>query len=339
MRKVFLIALLLLATLPASPAAAQGSPGEVIALINAYRAENGLPAYKENATLMQLAQGQADYLASIVTSGDVHAGPGGTRPRDRAYNAGYGGGATIFISEIVKYGINETPQSAVSWWKTSQPHNDTMLASTYVEIGAGVATDGNGRYYYAAVTGYISGGVYAADSASQPSSAPAVVMIPVTIAEPRADGSVVHIIRQGQTLWTVAAVYEVSLEQILQLNNLPEDAVIFPGDEITVKPASEIQATDTPQSEEAVPTATQRSTRTPSPGEAEQTAGEPNSTPAQLAQSNISSAEKAAAQNATVKLVVGIALVSILGVVAASFFIQRPHRTEPPDNDPFAPID
>ena len=338
MRKVFLIALLLLATLPASPAAAQGSPSEVIALINAYRAENGLPAYKENGTLMQLAQGQADYLASIVTSSDVHAGPGGTRPRDRAYNAGYGGGATIFISEIVKYGINETPQSAVSWWKTSQPHNDTMLASTYVEIGAGVATDGNGRYYYAAVTGYISGGVYQADSSSQPSSAPQVVMIPVTIAEPRPDGTVVHIIRQGQTLWTVAAVYEVPLEQILQLNNLPEDAVIFPGDEIIVKPASEVQATNTPQSEGA--TATQRPTRTPIPaGEDEQIAAAQNSTPVQLAQTNISSAEKAAAQNATVKLVVGMALVSILGVVAASFFIQRPRRSEPPDNDPFAPID
>jgi hypothetical protein len=63
-------------------------------------------------------------------------------------------------------------------------------------------------------------------------------------------------------------------------------------------------------------------------------------TPAQLAaQSNISAEQQAQAANSTVFLVVGIALVGIIAVFAASFFIQKPQPPAPPPNDPFAPID
>jgi len=121
----------------------RGTPGEVLALINDYRAQNGLPALAENPILSYIAQAQADYLISqpMGTVGDVHEGPGGSRPKDRAYAAGYGGGENISVSEIVKGGIDETPSSALAWWKTSPPHNNTMLTTYSREIGAGAATD------------------------------------------------------------------------------------------------------------------------------------------------------------------------------------------------------
>ncbi len=345
MRKFLIATIFILSILPVSALAApaaQGSPGEVVAIINAYRAENGLPAYVENSLLSQLAQGQADWLASQGTPGDVHAGPGGTRPRDRAAAAGYGNGQSFFVSEIGKYSIGETPQSAVDWWKQSPDHNPTMIASTYVEIGCGVSTDGNGRYYYICLTGYVAGGSATTNPQAQaaPQAAAAPVMIPVTKADPQPDGSIVHIIRQGQTLWTVAAVYEVPLQQIIDLNGYTESQIIFPGDEVIVAPAGSAA----PPQVEPSPTAELEATATPSAGPtAEPTLQEL----AALQSANNDTApevitlssEEAKSQNNTVKWVVGLALASILAVIVASFFIQRPRATESSEPDPFASID
>jgi uncharacterized protein YkwD len=353
-KRLALLALLLAANLAAAPRPdssppappAQGSPSEVIAIINAYRAENGLPAYQENPILMSIAQGQADYLASIVQSSDVHAGPGGSRPRDRAAAAGYAGGANFFLSEIGKYGLGETPESAVAWWKQSPDHNPTMIASTYVEIGCGVATDGNGRYYYICDTGYSVGGEYQPSSGSSSSTAQqqpaAPVMIPVTKADPQPDGSIVHIIRTGQTLWTLAAVYEVPLQQILDLNNFSEAQIVHPGDEVMVAPAGSaptVAPTADPDATEE-PTATEEATATlTSTPRPTVEAADAQPTEAELADVQSVTPEEAQQQNSTVKLVVGIALFSIVGVIVASFFIQKPAAPEPPsDNDPFAPV-
>ncbi len=79
-----------------------GDPYSLIDAVNNLRAANGLPAYQINGTLMAIAQGHSDYQAAI---GEVtHTGAGGTRPRDRAAAAGYGGGGTFFISENIAGG-------------------------------------------------------------------------------------------------------------------------------------------------------------------------------------------------------------------------------------------
>jgi len=321
----------------------RGTPGEVLALINDYRAQNGLPALAENPILSYIAQAQADYLISqpMGTVGDVHEGPGGSRPKDRAYAAGYGGGENISVSEIVKGGIDETPSSALAWWKTSPPHNNTMLTTYSREIGAGAATDGNGRWWYVADFGYQAGGAYLPSSSSTQAAAitAAPVMIPVTKADPRPDGSIVHIVRTGQTLWTIAAVYEVPLEQVMELNGNNE--TIYPGDEVTVAPAGSAPTVTPTTDLNATPipswTPTPLPTRALRPSDQ---LAQAQGTPVQLAaQSNLSAEQQAKAANSTVYLVVGIALVSIIAVSAASFFIQRPRPPEPPENDPFAPIE
>ncbi len=353
MRPILFLILLLSTLLPTSlPAAAappnQGTPGQIMALINEYRAQNGLPAYTTNDTLMQIAQGQADYLGSIVQTSDVHAGPGGSRPRDRAYAAGYGEGEQFFITEIGVYGLGMTPEEAISWWKQSPDHNPYMISPTYVEFGCGVATDGNGRYYYICDIAYVAGGSYApSDSSNQSVATPAPVMIPVTIAQPQPDGSVVHIIRTGQTLWTLAAIYNVPLAEILQLNNLPEGGFIHPGDEIIIKPAGS-EPTSTPtQDPNITPTASVTATQPTPPSTLNATLGElagpggsAQTTPqAEPTTVSLSPEAQARAANTTVYWVVGAALFSIVGVFAASFFIRRPRPPEPPENDPFAPIE
>ncbi len=226
------------------------SAAEVISSINAYRTQNGLPAYETNSKLMAAAQAQSDYQASIGSV--THTGPGGNRPRDRAYAVGYGDGNSIWISEIIYGGVNATVGTAVGWWKTSTVHNNTMLSSQYRDIGAGVATAG-GMVYYTAVTGYITGSA-APENTSGSDSQPQVqapLVIPVVPAEPQEDGSIVHTVRTGQSLWNIAAVYDVPLERILELNNLMENSMLQLGQEILVMTSSEAAARITPSAEPA----------------------------------------------------------------------------------------
>jgi uncharacterized protein YkwD len=98
---VILLLLMLFGNSKQSSAQA-GDPYSMIDAVNNLRASNGLPPYEIDSILMSIAQGHSDYQAAI---GEVtHTGAGGTRPRDRAAAAGYGGGGTFFISENIAGG-------------------------------------------------------------------------------------------------------------------------------------------------------------------------------------------------------------------------------------------
>ena len=58
--------------------------------------------------------------------------------------------------------------------------------------------------------------------------------MPVQKATPQPDGSIIHTVLTGQTLWTIAAVYEIKLEDVYELNGLNRFSFVFPGDEILV---------------------------------------------------------------------------------------------------------
>jgi LysM repeat protein len=233
--------------------------GEIISRINAYRSNNGLYAYETNQVLMRIAQAQSDYQASIQSV--THTGPGGTRPVDRAYAAGYGGGNTVWVSEIIYGGTQASVDSAMSWWKESAVHNSSMLSSQYLEVGAGVASSG-GSTYYTVVMGYVAGTAPEESDAPEASAvdgdgAPAVVPFnPVMPAEPGEDGSIIHQVQAGQSMWTIAAVYEIPLEQLLELNDLTQSSFLQPGQELIIRP---------PQEAISTPTATVGPTNTPTP--------------------------------------------------------------------------
>lgn len=44
-----------------------------------------------------------------------------------------------------------------------------------------------------------------------------------------------HIIQEGQTAWTVAALYGLTLDELLTLNNIQRGVVLFPGDELRIR--------------------------------------------------------------------------------------------------------
>jgi len=268
---LFLVAALLwrdLLSLGITPAAARlDSASELVRAVNQLRRDNGLPAYQVNNILMAVAQAHSDYQASI---GNVtHTGPGGSRPRDRALAAGYGGGGAIFISENIIGGRGLSAQGAVQSWQGDAPHSNTMLSPNYQDVGAGAATSG-GVTYYTLDAAYIAGApAPPANNTSVPGTAAvvtpgptAVVIIPVQAATPNPDGSITHVVQQGQAPWNIAAAYKISLDELYALNGILPGSFIYPGDKLIIRLAS---ATATPTEEAASLTPSASPSKTPSP--------------------------------------------------------------------------
>lgn len=261
---VLLFCVLPVAGLFTESTSAQSSGYDVIAAVNQLRAANGLPPYEVNSALMAAAQSHSEYMASTGTIS--HTGSGGTSPSDRAAAAGYGSAGGFSLSENIAAGSGWTAQDAVQIWQGDSLHLDTMLSPNYNEAGAGVATAGNTTYFTLDV-GSSSGG--SASGSSSSSLPPGVTVFPqvtpVDTATPLADGSIYHVVQIGQALWNVAAIYGVELEEILTLNKLTSNSVIFPGDKLLIKPPPET-STPTPQTTDTpYPTVTRRLTETPPP--------------------------------------------------------------------------
>ena len=89
-------------------------------------------------------------------------------------------------------------------------------------------------------------------------------ILPVEIASANPDGSLVHVVQEGQTLWNIAAAYQIDINQILSLNGMVDGSLIVPGQRLLIKPASltpTAQATHSPTS--ALITVTPRQTLPP----------------------------------------------------------------------------
>lgn len=119
---VFLVTLL---ALPAGAVqAADPTPQELIAAVNALRAAKGLTAYTFDSWLSSYAQAQADYMASSGTL--THTRPDGSVP--------WGSG----LKENIAYGQQMTPDIAVNQIWTDALHYDPMVLPGGA-VGAGVA--------------------------------------------------------------------------------------------------------------------------------------------------------------------------------------------------------
>jgi LysM repeat protein len=105
-----------------------------------------------------------------------------------------------------------------------------------------------------------------AASTSAAQEATPVPILPATVT-PQADGSIIHIVRENETLINIALAYNLPLKDLLELNNLTTQSVIFPGEKLIIRkaftPTPTAAITDTPTPRPATPT--RRPTRTPTP--------------------------------------------------------------------------
>ena len=260
----FIILLVLVGSgLGVRPARATTGAYDVLGAVNALRAANGLPALEANGSLMASAQGHSEYQAFLGTW--THEGAGGSSPKSRAIAAGYGGGATIFISENV---AEISPTAGMDFllytiWADAV-HWNTMTNPNYTHAGVGVA-EANGEVFYTLDVGYISGspGVQPAQATSSTGAGVATVQYvqPVLAATPREDGSIVHIVEYGQALSTIAEIYGVTVDEIKALNGLTTNT-IWVGMELIIRVAFTPSMTPTITNTPVPPTRTPTPTRT-----------------------------------------------------------------------------
>ena len=261
-----LLAVLLLPN--GSITASTPSPYDLIAAVNDLRANNGLAAIPTDSILMSAAQTQSDYLANTcnLASCNGHVGAGGTYARDRAVAAGYNLTSGM---NVIEAWAGRNPNATLSdviynTWSDAD-HMAVMLHPDAVGVGAGITESEDGYIYYVldVAVNYGSGGSGASVNATIPTTAVTAQVALVQVATPQADGSVVHTVGNGQALWSIAAAYDVTVDQIKDLNGLTGD-IITTGQELKVQGSY----TPTPTLE---PSATPRQpTRTPVPAQTAQ---------------------------------------------------------------------
>ncbi len=245
------------------------TPADLIGAINTLRLNNGLYPLSVHPVLMQVAQTEANGIANGM--------PGHWRPEGLSLglwllSLGYPLSGDLsqdgYRSENWFYmSVSTTVDEIINAWQGDAPHRETMFSVFRSDIGAGIAItpDGevvavletalqtkSGLMQYGAsdiLTGivqtqsaYSAIGTLAAENGTLPQYS-----IPVHVSTARPDGDVVHEVKYGQTLWTIADLYHVHIEDIKRLNGLVDDNIV-PGWKLLVQKGATQPApvTDTP---------------------------------------------------------------------------------------------
>jgi LysM repeat protein len=328
-RFILLLAVICTLALPKTRVySAAPSPYDLIAAVNVLRAGLGLSQLEIDGSLMAAAQNQSDYLGSnygtnFPTWDQGHIGAGGTYARDRAVAAGYPLAAGMNVVENWAGGNNTTLLSDIiyDYWSDSA-HMNTMTTVDGIAVGAGI-TEGDGYVYYIldVAVKYGSGGSNPGSGVPStiPTTAVTIQVAPVQVATPNAEGKIIHVVKNLQTLWGIAVAYDVTIDQIKAANGLQTDT-IFTGQELV------IQAGYTPTPSPTATLTPRPPTRTPIP---QQTA-QPVATVQEQAKGSSSAKSILNMDRKTM----GLALILICGVGLALMIIGTASKDKkPPKQD------
>jgi LysM repeat protein len=132
-------------------------------------------------------------------------------------------------------------------------HMRPAVTPAYCNVGAGVATV-NGKTYYVLQAAYVSGqecGSYSSSpggaSSSGTGSGPVVsqLIVPVQIATPDADGRTYHVVQAGQSFWSIAIAYQITIQDLETWNNLSRNIPLQSGQRLFI-PNKNTQGFSTP---------------------------------------------------------------------------------------------
>lgn len=98
-----------------------------------------------------------------------------------------------------------------------------------------------------------------------PSPTPTGPLDNIQTVTPQPDGSIVHIVQAGQSLWSLAIAYNVKIADIQRLNNMGSSELVRPGDQLIIAPGFTPTPSPTETSTPIPPTLTPTLTRTMRP--------------------------------------------------------------------------
>jgi LysM repeat protein len=208
---------------PSSPARlSQTSAYELILAMNTLRVSNGLPALVEDPIIDAVAQSTAEIMAANQMS--THIG----NVRGRLASAGYGGGGTVWATENFAMGMGNMGIDEIMAVWADPAHMLPAVTAAYCNVGAGMAT-ANGRTYYILQAAYVSGKSCGDITSVSPGTSQSggtgtgyvsQVIIPVKIATPDADGKIFHEVQAGQSFWSIAIAYQITIHDLEVWNNI-----------------------------------------------------------------------------------------------------------------------
>jgi len=219
--------------------AAEVTAFDLIIAMNSVRASNGLPALIEDPIIDAVAQATAESMAASEMSGHIGNVSG------RLAAAGYGGGATVWGTENFAVGNQSIDQIMLVWSDAAHMLPGTVAA--YCNVGAGTARAASGFTYYILQAAYIGSkacGSYSTSDGSAsgtvngtaraPVSGISQLVMPVMIATPDADGKVFHMVQAGQTFWSIAISYKITIVDLKRWNNLSEASILRVGQKLFI---------------------------------------------------------------------------------------------------------
>ncbi len=247
-----------LATLTTEPL----SPYQIIDVINQARQTHGLQALMIDPILMSVAQSTAEIMAANQMQG--HIGD----VRGRVMAAGYGGGDTAWATEnFVVLPPGADAMDVLQAWADDE-HMIPVVNPNYQHIGAGVAIAPDGMVYYVLQAAYTSRGWYRPNPTNRPGTLSPTVdtasqfIYAVRTVTPQPDGRIIHVVQQGQTLWSIAIAYGVHIADLQRLNYYPADYyTVYTGQRLVIPTSAvsvaQAKATPTSAQPDVAPTVSQ----------------------------------------------------------------------------------
>jgi uncharacterized protein YkwD len=228
-----------------TPMPSAPSPADIINAVNNLRLQHGLSPLTVHDVLMEVAAERANALAA--TEGAIgHERPCGMTLGQELLLKGFPlwGNLSQDGYRSENWGVAMTAEDAISMWLGDDEHTNTMLSEYRSDIGVAVAV--SDQIYIVLETalrtnsGKMRGTAYdiltgipmtqAACMGWQTQSAElgplAQYSLPVALSTARPDGDVIHDVKYGQTLWSIAIRYGTTIEQIKRLNNLTDNIVV-----------------------------------------------------------------------------------------------------------------
>lgn len=220
-----------------SAQSAEATPFDLIMAMNTLRVSNGYPALVEDPIIDAVAQGTAEIMAANEMTwhiGDVSG---------RVAAAGYGGGAKVWATENFSSSFTALDDIMQVWSDPS--HMLPAVTPAYCNIGAGSAKAPNGMMYYVLQAAYVAGkacGSYTSPGGTTPqpggTTGVSQIIVPVKIATPDADGMLYHVVQAGQSFWSIAIAYKITIKDIEFYNNISRDTKLQPGQRLFIPSSS-----------------------------------------------------------------------------------------------------